>query len=314
MKTDSLPVACPLCGADDYRLKFPATAPKDVEKTAEFFCCTSHHLSSHGDIVQCKRCKMVYNNPQPDPDALVDIYKEVEDPLYLEESDARVHTFRRSLKQLHKFAQPPGKLLDVGCYTGIFMQVASDAGWETEGVELGAWAAKIAAESGIGTVYNVPLSEVPLPDGYFDVITIWDVIEHLTDPGQLLRDAYRLLKPGGVLAVSTHMVDSMAVKLMGTRYPFFMDMHVVHFSRGTMKRLIEEQGYEMLRIRSHKRILKTGYFLEKLYHRVPIGRSFFKWLSGRRWLADRFIGIGLLGLVNIYAQKPLAANRANGHE
>jgi 2-polyprenyl-3-methyl-5-hydroxy-6-metoxy-1,4-benzoquinol methylase len=296
-------VACPLCGADDFRLKYPATTPQESERSAEHFRCTSHHLASHGDIVQCNYCMMVYNNPQPDAEALTGIYKEVEDPLYVEETEARERTFAHSLKQLHRYIRPPGKMLEVGCYTGIFMKAAVEAGWTVEGIELSNWAAEIARGLEIGTVYDEPLDRLQLPVNHYDVIVMWDVIEHLAQPVRLLSDVHRLLKPGGVLAISTHLVDSMAVRIMGTRYPFFMDMHVVHFSRATIRRMLEEQGFHLLRIRSHRRILKTGYFLEKLYHKIPIGRSIIKWLSNRKWLANRFIAIGLLGLANIYANK-----------
>jgi SAM-dependent methyltransferase len=248
---------------------------------------------------------MVYNNPQPDPEELLNIYKEVEDPLYLEETQAREYTFKRSLDQLHRFIKPPGTLLDVGCYTGAFMQVAEVEGWEVSGLEISTWAADIARKAQKGPVYDVTLDQLPLPPGGFDVITSWDVMEHLPQPAAFLQDAANLLKPGGILAFSTHMVDSWAVRLLGTRYPFFMEMHLVHFSRATARRILEDQGYELLRIYTHRRILRIGYFLEKLSAKVPIGRSFLKWLCRKKWISNRFIRIGLLGLVNIFARKNL---------
>lgn len=298
-------VNCPLCGADHYILRYPATghASRSDEKNGDYFRCTSHKLSEHGDIVRCSECGMVYNNPQPDPKALLNIYKEVEDPLYLEESKAREYTFKRSLAQLHHFIKPPGTLLDVGCYTGAFMQVAAAEGWEVGGVEISTWAADMARKTQKGTVYEGPLDQLSLPSGSFDVITSWDVMEHLPHPSAFLQDTANLLKPGGILAFSTHMVDSWAVRLLGTRYPFFMDMHLVHFSRATARRILEAQGYELLHIHTHHRILRIGYFLEKLSARIPIGRSFLDWLSRKKWVSNRFIRIGCLGLVNIFARK-----------
>ncbi|MCP4150174.1 MAG: hypothetical protein GY757_20675, partial [bacterium] len=91
MKIDERYVTCPLCRADDYELYYPETVAPE-EKGAGYFCCTSHHLGEHGDIVKCRECGMVFNNPQPDPGELLDTYKEVEDPLYLEETKARERT------------------------------------------------------------------------------------------------------------------------------------------------------------------------------------------------------------------------------
>ncbi|MCP4157473.1 MAG: class I SAM-dependent methyltransferase [bacterium] len=246
---------------------------------------------------------MVFNNPQPDPGELLDTYKEVEDPLYLEETKARERTFKHSLKQLHRYTGAPGKLLDVGCYTGAFMEVAKAGGWEVSGLELSTWAAGIARGLQLGEVYEVPLDSLPVEPASFDVLSFWDVMEHLSEPKAFLRDAAGMLKEGGVLAFSTHMVDSMAVRVMGTRYPFFMDMHIVHFSRATIKRILEAEGFELLRILPHRRVLRFGYFLEKLEAKVPVGRSLIRWMAGKPWIADRFIRIGFLGLVNIYARK-----------
>jgi len=121
----------------------------------------------------------------------------------------------------------------------------------------------------------------------------------------MLKNVNHLLKPGGIAAFSTHMTDSLAVRLMGKRYPFFMEMHVVHFSRAAVVRMLEDQGFELLKIRPHPRILRAGYFLEKLYHKVKIQpvHSLVKWLAGKQWISNRFIRVGLLGLVNIFARK-----------
>lgn len=304
-------VNCPLCGADDYRLRYPATLSEATsqassgEMNAHHYCCTCHDLSQHGDIVRCRQCGMVYNNPQPNPEALLQIYKKVEDPLYLEESEARERTFKCSLDQLHRFIRPPGRLLDVGCYTGVFMKTAAAEGWEVEGIELSSWAADIARKTGGGTVYETPLEQLSIPNERFDLITLWDVIEHLSHPSDMIKNVNRLLKPGGVVAFSTHMVDSLAVRLMGKRYPFFMEMHVAHFSKATAGRMLEAQGFDLLKIKAHPRILRAGYFLEKLYHKVKIQpfHRLIKWMAGKKRISDRFIRVGLLGLVNIFARK-----------
>ncbi|MCU0285377.1 MAG: class I SAM-dependent methyltransferase [Acidobacteria bacterium] len=302
-------VKCPLCGTDDYTVRYPATVSQSAktfskeEKNKEYYRCTNHHLAEHDDIVRCNNCGMLYNNPQPQAEILVNIYQEVEDPLYQEETKAREYTFQHTLGLLHKAIRPPGRLLDVGCYTGTFMQVANASGWEVSGIELSHWAAGIAAKIDVGPVYEGPLGNLPLPGEYFDVITFWDVIEHLAQPVLFLQEVGRLLKPGGIVGFSTHMVDSWAVRILGKKYPFFMDMHLVHFSRATVKRLLAEQGYELIKISRHHRILRVGYFLEKLAANMPIGKPFLRWLSKKKWLSDRFIRIKFLGLVNILARR-----------
>jgi cyclopropane fatty-acyl-phospholipid synthase-like methyltransferase len=248
---------------------------------------------------------LLFSNPQLDPKQVLDIYRAVEDPLYQEEASARELTFARSLRQLQRLAAPPGRLLDVGCYTGVFMKLAVLEGWTVTGVELSAWAAAIARRNGHGQVHSLALDEACLEPGSFDVITLWDVIEHLSHPAAMLKNVHKLLKPGGIVAVSTHLVDSFAARLLGGRYPFFMDMHLVHFSRPTLHRMLTECGFEVLACRRHFRVLRLGYFLDRLEKRARLLalKKIYRWLSRWNFLRKRFIVIGSLGLANVFARK-----------
>ncbi len=301
-------MTCPLCGAEQQRLRYPATSAAGAADPGTFRC-TSDDLARHPDIVQCLGCSLLFNDPQPDPALLRQLYSQVEDQSYLSESGGRERTFARSLAQLHslphQLSRPPGRLLDIGCYTGVFMGVAAEAGWQVEGVELSSWAATIARDRGLGVVYSQPVEQLDLAAGSFDVITLWDVVEHLGDPLAMLRVVQRLLKPGGVVAFSTHMVDSAAVRLLGRRYPFFMEMHLVHFGRNTVRQLLHQAGFATPEIRPHRRVLRLGYLFDKVRHRLPLPvvSPLLRWLAASRWLADRHIGIGLLGLVNIFSKK-----------
>lgn len=300
-------VACPLCGAQQTRLKFPATPNWKAQPSFQSFCCTNSYLAYHGDIVECLECGLLYNNQQPTPEALLRMYQQVEDPRYVQEERGRDYTFKKSLRQLHKYSQPPGTLLDVGCYTGVFMAIAAAAGWDVCGVELSDWAADIARANGIGQVYQGQIHDLPLPAHSLNVITMWDVIEHLADPGRVLDQAANLLQPGGVLAFSTYFMDSLPARILGTRYPFLMDMHIVHFSRNTLRRILREHGYELLGILPHDRVITVPYFLEKLAALVPYGKRFFTMLQQQRWLQKRFITIPFSGLANIFARLTISA-------
>jgi hypothetical protein len=134
---------------------------------------------------------------------------------------------------------------------------------------------------------------------------MWDVIEHMSDPLAVCGRVHQLLRPGGILACSTHLVDSTAARLLGTRYPFFMDMHVVHFSRATLGELLRRSGFELTRLGSHRRILALGYLLDKLAHLIPVApmAAPIGWLASRPRVARRFVPIGGLGLVNAFARR-----------
>ena len=295
-------VPCPLCGANHYTTRFPATR-KASAPDASHFCCTNSHLGQHGDIVECVECGMAYNNPQIDAAALTTLYRNVEDPRYLEEQAGRRLTFQRSLAQLQRFRRPPGRLLDVGCYTGAFLRGAADAGWEVCGFELSAWAVGMAKAAGFPNVYGGELRQMPLEPASLDAATLWDVIEHLPAPAETLDDVARFLKPGGLLAISTHLIDSLPARLMGRRYPFFMEMHVVHFSRRTMRRMLAEHHFEPLAFLPHYRVIRAAYFLEKLQSLLPFGKRLFSPLLRQSFWQEQTVTISWSGLSNIFARR-----------
>src|SRR5512143_3307671 len=118
-------------------------------QNAEAFRCTSPGYGQHHTIVQCQNCGLIYTNPRFTGEEILDSYVAVEDPLYLEERDGRVLTFERHLRPLEKSKAPPGQLVDVGAYTGVFVEIAAQHGWDACGVEPSHWAVEQARAHGL---------------------------------------------------------------------------------------------------------------------------------------------------------------------
>ena len=169
------------------------------------------------------------------------------------------------------------------------MEVAAAHGWDVYGTELSSWAADIARQSGAGQVFEGTLEQIPYTANSFDCITLWDVIEHVSSPLEFLTHTAILIKTGGVLALSTYLIDSLPVRMLGTHYPFFMEMHLIHFSQKTLRRMLAQCRYEIVEIIPHQRVIAVAYFVEKLYSLLPFGRRFCqpfltqtqKWCQGR---------------------------------
>jgi len=122
------------------------------------------------------------------------------------------------------------KLLDVGCSSGSLLHVASDLGFNVSGVEPAMQAATTAKDAGF-EIFNGLLHEAAFPDNSFDVITLYEVIEHLTDPLSLVRETHRILKPGGVFLIGTGNADSWTVSALGPKWEYFsIDSHGGHIS------------------------------------------------------------------------------------
>lgn len=257
-------VICNLCGRDDYRVRFPATADGDVLHV-DAFRCTHSGYGHHAQIVECRHCGLVYANPRWPSDVVLDAYTAVEDETYVEERLGRELTFRHHLQDMERVTGPAGgrTLLDVGAYIGVFVEVAVAAGWQAQGVEPSEWAANEAQRRGLNVrVGTLGLAELAAES--FDVVTLWDVIEHMADPATELERARQLLRPGGWLVVHTMDIDAPFARLMGRRWPWLMDMHLYYFSSRTLGRMLSENGFEVIRQGAQGRYLRLGYLASRI--------------------------------------------------
>lgn len=298
-------VACNLCGADDTFVRFPNTLPSGQSPTDwTAYRCTHGGYGIHPPIVQCRRCGLVYANPRQGDSLVLETYEAVQDPLYVEEREGRVLTFERHLRPLERLTGPPAgrALLDVGAYTGVFVEIAASHGWDAWGVEPSRWAVAEARKRGLNVVRGTA-GTADLPEDTFDVVTMWDVIEHLTDPLAELRHAQRLLKPGGFLVVHTMDIGSPFARLMGGRWPWLMEMHLYYFTRRTLRMMLEEAGLSVLRIRAQGRYLRLGYLMNRVTALMPwLGRPAER-LVTRLKLRGVSMAVNLGDLCTAYARK-----------
>jgi 2-polyprenyl-3-methyl-5-hydroxy-6-metoxy-1,4-benzoquinol methylase len=298
-------VACDLCGSDRYKVRFPSTLDEGQDDGLSAYRCTSIGYGRHHAIVECLECGLVYANPRYDSGEMLAKYEAVEDPLYVEEREGRVLTFERHLRPLEDIMPPDDgrRLLDVGCHVGVFVEIAAQHGWDTWGVEPSQWAASRAQEAGLQVLAGT-MATAGFDDASFDVITMWDVIEHLEQPSAEVFHAFRLLKPGGMLVAHTMDLDSAFARLMGGRWPWLMEMHLYYFTRRTLTKLVEKAGFRVLAVKPQGRYLRLGYLATRVAaFSQPLG-NMLQWLFDRLHLTERAVPINLGDLVTIYARKP----------
>lgn len=298
-------IACNLCGSTRTRLRYPCTVSESDPLPASELCCTSSGYGRHHTIVQCQQCGLVYTNPRPDCNDLIESYEAVQDPLYLQERQGRVLTFTHHLGPLEKITGPANgrRLLDVGCYTGVFLDIAAGHGWEAWGIDPSRWAVEQARARGLNVVEGT-LASAHLPAESFAVATMWDVIEHLANPFEELRHVWRILEPGGLLVVHTMDIDSLFARVMGARWPWLMEMHIYYFSRRTLRAMLEKAGFEVIRIEPQGRYQSLEYLGTRVtaLFGPTLGRP-VEWLIRALRVGRMTMPINLGDLVTAYARK-----------
>jgi 2-polyprenyl-3-methyl-5-hydroxy-6-metoxy-1,4-benzoquinol methylase len=231
---------CPLCQFDRYAVAL-SEPPYEVRR--------------------CRDCGLGWVSPRLSEAGLAamygdDSYWRSESPKTLGYGDYRgaerlyIKTFKRRLEFVLGDRERGGRALDVGCAAGFCMAAMGELGFEAYGVEVSAEIARHAQEAlGFGTVHVGTLETAPHELASFDLITMWDVVEHVVDPLSLLRRARELLKPDGLLVLETQNIDSAFARLLGRRWHHFKHQeHIYHFTPATVRQLLDMTGFEVQKV------------------------------------------------------------------
>ena len=227
-----LEVPCGVCGSKEYRLRW---------ERAEY------------RFVRCVRCGVLYQNPQPEPKDLTRRYDEEYFAYELQNEAAFYGLMIQALQDVgfYRELEPRmgrGRFLDIGCATGLLLSELRNRGWRVEGVEICTPSAEFGRlERGL-TIHTVPVEQAELSDQSFDVVHASHLIEHLTQPAALVAEAARILVPGGRLILTTPNSGGLQARLLGERWRSLIPDHVYLFSRASLRRLLDENGFEVERV------------------------------------------------------------------
>lgn len=250
-------------------------------------------------IVRCRRCGLVYTNPRLDRESRARVYTEdyfVGEGTgqgidykayanYLAEEALIVKSMHRRLEIVERTFAARGRLLDVGCAAGFSLIAAGERGWAAEGIELAQFCTDYAHSRGL-QVHQGTLQNFAAADGTFDLVTMWDYLEHSPDPLADLQVCGELLRPGGVVALSIPNVDSWSFALFGQKWIGFKNIdHLYFFSRATLALLAERAGFRVQRCFYHGRDVPLAFFLNRMQYYIffkPLMRALEKIAAHRK--------------------------------
>ena len=257
-------VDCGLCGSPRRELKF---------RDGPF------------SVVTCLDCDLTYVTPRLADGALIeDVYDEGywssseaktrgytdyrrDEPLYLK-------TYRRRIAVIRRHLPVPGRVLDVGCAAGYFLRVMADEGWDVTGLEpsdaIRPHAQRLVGEDRVRAGI---LGEVDLGPEKFDLVTMWDVLEHIPDPVAAVREVRKVLKPDGFFLIETQNVNSTAARVLGKRWQHYKHAeHIYHFNAKTLGDILTRGGFEIVENRPWLggKYVSMGFITERAGRLHPV--------------------------------------------
>ena len=194
-------------------------------------------------LVQCGACAAVFLSPRPVAEAMPAYYDEYH--AENKKSARQEHRAKRHYRRLARYKHKPGGLLEIGCGEGHFLHIARDHGWQVAGLELSQPRIERAKTMFGLDVIRGDVSTASFTPESFDAIAMFQLLEHLHDPRAVLQRAHTLLRPGGVLLISTPNVLAYARKKRGVD-SWCIPRHLVFFSPRTIVQVLETLSFEVL--------------------------------------------------------------------
>lgn len=256
---------CLVCISEKAQIIYEATPnwSNTYDKLRTYHITDTDRL--HGPIVQCVKCDLIYVPEIYNPDLSLMYENQALDTEYLKEEKGRRIQSRR-IAQYLKSLIFDGELLEVGPGPGFFLDEAKKIGFKVSGIESGKVWVKYSKEQFGLTGVNLGSFEdlTKYPDNHFSIIAAWDVIEHIKNPNELIKLIYKKLKPGGVVALSTPLIDSLVSKVFAERWHAVIPSHVVYFTKKTLRENFENEGFILIKLKTYTRFFSAQYLLNRL--------------------------------------------------
>lgn len=256
---------CWLCGEVKLTCVKTADVPSTVDAAA--FRVTDANYGQCAAVYQCAACGFRQCSDFSD---VLSFYQAMDDPGYEASRAPRALQAERLLQSVSRY-RPGGRLLDIGAGSGILVEVATSLGYRAEGIEPSEWMVRSAAAHGLKIQAGIlPHEEITGP---YDVVTLVDVIEHVSDPVELLVQAGTVLASDGIGLVITPDVASVAARVMGKHWWHYRMAHICYFERQTLLAALRHADLEPIAIFRPSWYFTADYLIQRLGAYLPLVRK-----------------------------------------
>jgi 2-polyprenyl-3-methyl-5-hydroxy-6-metoxy-1,4-benzoquinol methylase len=297
--------ACLLCGRDEGELLAEAADPIPEAGPGLRFA-----------VVRCRHCGLAYTNPRPTPDTITRFYPRDYGP---HRPPPRGTTSRSpSAFWSRLFGRPcperrgalpragARRLLDFGCGSGSYLKRMAALGWRVTGLDRAERVVGVARDEGCDAIAG----SLPHPDlapASFDVITMWQSLEHVHNPLAILREALRVLVPGGTAVVAVPNFESFSSRLFGEHW-FGLDLprHLTHFTRDTLREMFQAAGFRVKSIRGlvHADWLRSSARRAVAAGAGGLGAQLLRWKPAAKAVSWASYAVGKAEALVAVAERP----------
>jgi len=300
--TDKNRIICASCLSYETETLFSAN-DKNFHTTEEIF-----------SIVQCTTCGITFTHPQPSPDIVSKYYPKLYYPVgknaekYIKN---HIEPFQHDKIVKVLRYKKSGRILDVGCGPGYFVREAKHAGFDAEGIEF----SQLAVEYGL-KLWDVNIKvdsflESDFKTLTYDIITLWQVLEHLYHPTRIIEKAKKLLNSGGLLVIAIpNFASFQATFFKQDWYHLEVPRHLFHYTPKSITNLLEKQGFKILDIdfwcREHNGAGFLGSVLQfnnpnETYFQKVLRKTMGKYATDALAVLESALGKG--GTMTVFAEK-----------
>jgi SAM-dependent methyltransferase len=276
-----------------------------------------HGRKDQYTLVRCPSCSLVWLSNPPEPSEMHLHYTEAYDRLISAGGQNSPHRWRDRRAALTPHKQC-GALLDMGCSSGAFLESLKGDGWKLHGIEMSTESAKIAEARSGAQVFVGHILDAPFRPESFDVITCFDVLEHLYEPRRVMAKVGEWLKPGGIFYVLVPNVDAAEARAFG-RYWHGLELprHLFHYSPASLKFLAQSAGLREVSLEARRNPAvgtSLRYVFDDVFGAVGIRRTPFAYRveAGLLWRAARKV-VRMTILRGVLAMAPLVGGGESIH-
>jgi SAM-dependent methyltransferase len=263
------PTRCAICGTTDGSDELYAAQLNLDAFTPSVFSARRLPDRTHYRMVRCRTCGLVRSDPVLDAEVMAELYRESSFD-YGDELEGIRATYGAALDRLASVAAGRNGLLDVGCGSGFVLELARDRGWQAvRGVEPSSDAIAKADPGVRSAIVQDVLREGLFDAESFDAVTLFQVLDHIPEPVDFLRECLRILRPGGAILALNHNVTAWSARILGERSPIIDVEHTYLYSPETMRRIFGQVGFDVVSVGPVRNTYSTSYLL----HLMPLPRA-----------------------------------------